>query len=362
MACGGPSEGTLRRSSVASDQGSGAAEAPATSDDPSGGTPAPACPTGLAVAKQVGAETGAEDLRLVGSSLVFRAGTNVVRVGVDGSARDVVYTSPDLVKAFADRISLLAIESPDPPNAVLRIVELPDAASGAGGSADPGAGTVKGAGIAVPTGLVAASTFVFGSDAAAFYLVSDGANGDAIYRFDRATLALTTLAEVEGVVSDPQLTTGGVWYVRDQKRVYMLDLGYVDPGDPTEGATPKEPAEMFGIGYDTCNLAVGSNHAYCSTTSQIEQRELTGGNPRTLLEADQTEVRSPFGTARSSGDAVVVRGATGDPALKDVIRIVGPTGDEELLACGRATVTAMTADEQHVAWAEAGGGVFVAPR
>jgi hypothetical protein len=358
MACGGTNEGGPRRA-TASNGGDPSTGDPSSTPAPT--SSAPACPTDVAAPKQIGFEASVEDVRLVGTSLFYRADTKVIQVHTDSNARGEVYTSPDLVRSFADQTSVLAIESAaGDPTASLKIISL-DGSTAPG--APPGGGVKDGlGGAATATNLNAASTYPFGSDGAAFYLVSDSANGDVVYRFDRATLALTEIANVEGVVSDPQMTPGAIWYVKDQKRVFKIDLGYVDPGDPTQGGTPAAPAEMFGIGYDTCNLAIGLSHAYCSTAAQIEQRSLTGADPKTLLEADKSKIHSPFGGARSSGDNLIVRTASGDPALKTVLRSVAATGDERLVACGRETIGQFDADSTNVAWIEPNKGVFFAPR
>ncbi len=142
--------------------------------------------------------------------------------------------------------------------------------------------------------------------------------------------------------------------MRDSKRVFQLSL------DDTQ--QQQTPTEVFGIGYDACDLAVGTAHAYCSTTGVIEQRDLTGGSPKELLDAMKSSIASPFGTAVAQADGVLVRSATGDPALKDIIRSVGSTGDEHLVACGRGPIAGIATDGTNVAWVETGAGLFAAKR
>ncbi|HEY8079350.1 MAG TPA: hypothetical protein VIF62_34705, partial [Labilithrix sp.] len=195
-----------------------------------------------------------------------------------------------------------------------------------------------------------ASTIIVGSDPTSYYLLDDAQ--DTFYRFDKQSLALTPVATLEGVVSYPQIAAGYFWYVRDQKRVFQLSLS-------TD--TQATPTEMFGIGYDACDLAVGSSYAYCSTSGVIEQRDLTGGNPKDVLDSAKSKIASPFGAALSVADGLLVRSSSGDPALQDVIRAVAASGDEKLVACGRSTIATMATDGKNVAWVEK-TGLFAAQR
>lgn len=365
VACGGSDDVKPHRSAAGDPSATGGA-GNATGTDPgaTASTPAQAACSAVATPKQIGAETNADDVQLVGTTVYYRSDAQVEKVNVDGTGRDMVFTSPALVRSYVDGTTLLAIEQPDPgdANATLEIVDLSAAGQADPTTGKPGIGGSRGQ---TATNLNAASTYVFGADAASFFLVSDDANGgtgDVIYSLDKATAALTAIGTVTGNVSDPQVKPGAIWYVMDQKRIFKIDLQYTDPGDPTQGSAPQPAQEMFGIGYAACNLAVGTAHTYCSTSAQIEQRDMTGGNPKTLLQASSSKIQSPFGDALSSGDDLVVKTDTGDGTLKHIIRGIAVSGDEHLVACGRESIAAFATSSTNVVWAEAGKGVFSAPR
>jgi hypothetical protein len=305
------------------------------SGDGAGGGAAPggvACPTDLAAPAQIATDVDATNVRAIAGSIFFQAGTKLVRVAGDG-ARTEVYASDDLVSAYTDGKTVAAVESPNPPDAVLRLSDV-------GGDPDDAA--------EVDTNLTAASTRVFGADAAAFYAVSDGDDGDKLYRIARDNPGLDTIAETGGVVSFPQVANGALWYVKDQNDVYMLPL----QGD---GAEPKLVFSVEG----GCALAVGASHVFCSTAGALEERDLTGANPKKLFDAESSRLPSAFGEGLAAGDTIVVRSATGEGPLKNVIRAVS-SGSERVVACGRDAIGSMSSDGTVIAWVETGKGVFSA--
>jgi hypothetical protein len=303
----------------------------------SSGTPGstgPACPTGIAAPVQLATDATASDVRIVGASIFFRVGDKVVKVGQNGSGRADVYTSPDLVSVFTDGTTLVNVESPNPPDAVLRI--------GAAGS-DPGGFTEVG------TNLNAASTLVFGADAKSFYLVADADNGDVLYKVDKENPGgIDTVAETGGVVTDPQVVGSTLWYVKDQTQIYKLVL---------DGAS--EPALVATVD-GGCSLAVGATHLYCATGGVLEQRDLAGANAQKLFDETTSKLPSAFGASVTSGDTVVSRSASGEGALKNVVRSVA-AGTEGVVACGRDAIGSMSTDGTSAAWIETGKGVFLAP-
>jgi len=316
----------------------GDAKAGGSEADPSGGASggaasAAVCPSDVTAPVQIATDADATNVRVVGDAVYFQTSTKVVRVGKDGTGRKEIYESADLVRAFADGGALLTIESPDPPNASLKV-------TGATGNT-----------FEIGTDLNAASTYAFAADANGFYVLTDSAEGDVIYRLDkRNPQGLETIAEIAGVVSSPQIAGGALWYVVDQTHVMKLAL---DGG----GA----PAEVFAIGGGTCNLAIDPGHAYCATSSAIEARDLVGGTSTTLLDSQKSKVRAPFGSAISASSGIVVL-SKGEGTVKNLLRSVSAAGAERIVACGRDTIDTSAADATSVAWSEAGKGVFLAPR
>jgi hypothetical protein len=238
--------------------------------------------------------------------------------------------------------------------------------------APPGADGRNGPVLTVtPPGWNAGGTHVFASDETSLYVMADvDTLGETIYKVEKANPSqMTVLAQIDGaVLSDPQLAANAVWFVRDQKRVYKVGL----PADPEKDpiGLPEEitpPVEVFGSGYASCKLAVGRAHAFCSTGNTLEQRDLSGANLLTVLDAYKGAAPSLLGAATFRDDTVFVRTlpSSATDLKKNGIRAVkagGATQGESLLACGRETITAIAVDATSVVWAEQGKGVFQAPR
>jgi len=292
-----------------------------------------ACPTGVPAAAHVATDTNATGVQVAGDYVYFQVGPRVARVGRDGVGRAEIYYGEYIVRAWADDTALLVVESPAPPAAVLRVSDL-----GAGDDMR-----------AKATTLDAASTRVFASDATRFFLVTTGKTGDDIHSLDKKSLDLKKLTSTGGAVTDAQIVDGALWYVRDGSRVFTRKLD-------EEAA----PSEIFGLGAGSCRLAVAAGSAFCSAGASIEQRELTGKNPRTVLEADRsTQARAPFGAALYAGGELLVRST--DPTLGAIlrsIRVAWDRVDESLVACGRPEIEAVAADDRGIAWVEPGRGVF----
>jgi hypothetical protein len=304
-------------------------------------------------------DLNATDVRIVGGVVIYRDGARVVALDPTTSARRELYTSPDLVHSFADDAVLVTIESPNPPDAVLRIRQATGATP-----ADP---TKLGADLTVtPDSWSAGGTTVFGSDATSLYVLADVTNqGDTIYKVSKADpTVMTALTQLDAAsLGDPQLAGSDVWFVRDQKRVYRITQT-VDATDPLDLVTTPGPAsEIFGIGYADCKLAVGGSHAFCSTGTALEQRSLTGGDLQTVFDAKKVASPTLLGSALFGADTVFVRSLPSGPAdaLKNGIHAIKGT-DDRLVACGRDMINAFAADSTSVVWAEQGKGVFRAPR
>jgi len=288
-------------------------------------------------------------LRLVGDAIFYSDGPKVYRMNKDGSQLREHYTSADLVGAYVDSTLLVTIESPTPPLAVLKVMPLDAAATGKGLPA-----------ITVPTNWNAGGSYVFGSDTDYLYVMADvEGQGDTIYRLPKATpAAMTALATYGTPLADPQLAGSDVWFVRDARRVFKV----TQTGDRI---TPAAPAtEVFGIGYADCRLAVSQTHAFCSTGTALEQRDLMGGNAATVLDA--AKAASPFvvGIATAVAESVFVRSLPSTPtdAAKNGIRAVPSAGGTpRTLACGRDVITSIAVDATTVVWAEK-KGIFSTPR
>jgi hypothetical protein len=304
---------------------------------------APTCPATVPAATAISTtDTSAQDIHLIPGFVVYRNDLKVVKVDPTGK-RTEFYASKDLVHAFSDQDVLVTIESPNPPDAVLKVMPV---------------GDTKKAITVTPDNWSAGGTTVFASDTTSFYVLADVATqGDTIYKVSKTDPnQRTVLANLEGApLGDPQLAGTDVWFVREQKRVYK-----VTQADP---AAPADPTEIFGIGYANCNLAVGGSHAFCSTGKALEQRDLTGANMQTIFDGQTGASPSLLGTAIFGSDTVFVRSlpATQTDALKNGIRAINGT-DDKLVACGREPINAFTADDKSVVWAEQGKGVFSAPR
>jgi len=297
-------------------------------------TAALACPGDLAAPLALAPDGDVQDLHLSGDSVYFRTGTKVVRVNKDGSGRVDLYTSANLIRFFVDGKTLAVVESPNPPNALVRVRPLATPTEG---------------GTEIGTDLVAAATRFFGADEQSLYAVGEKNEGDTFYRVARENGgALETLSAVEGVVTDPQLVGGTLWYVRDSKDVYRVGV----EGDNRE---PVLVASVAG-----CRLAVGANNLYCTYDGAVEVRDLAGANPRRALDQKTSKVPLAFGGAPAIvGDALVVR-STGEGPLKNVLRSY-VAGAEKIVACGRDEIGAMVTDGASAIWIEKSKGVFAAP-
>jgi hypothetical protein len=310
----------------------------------------------------------ARDVHIAGTAVFYKAGEKVFRVLKDGSARKELYTSLNLVHAFVDKSTMVLIENTaDAPEASLRVIPAiaPEAKDDAP-AAEPAfpdfptatAGTTPGT--AVATDYNAAGTYVFASDETSFYLLADTGNGDSIVQVSKANPAVRiALVQSANVITNPQIASSAVWYVRDQQRIFKVALG-----DEKNGIENGEPTEVFGIGYATCSLAVNEIAAFCSVGSALERRDLTGGNPKTILDAQQSKTQARFGATIARDGTLFVRSERPDEKVKHVIRAIKATGDvveESFVACGRNTVADLDADNTSVVWSEA-DGVFLAAR
>jgi hypothetical protein len=309
--------------------GSGSDPGGATSGAPTG----PTCPSGIATPTTIASDPDAADLALAGNALYFRVGTKLVKTNKDGTGRTDVYTSKDLVRVFTDGTTVVAVESPDPPNAALKVTTVADPKN----AQDIGTGN----------DLVAAGMDVFGFDADNAYAIGETDKGDTIYKVAKAGGGMDPVVQTTGVITTPQLASGTLWYVLDSTQIYKVA---VDKGTPSLVVTVD----------GGCSLAVGAAHIFCSTGGAVEQRDLAGANVQKLADAQTSKVPEGFGAGVAAGDALVVR-STGQGPLKDVLRSVGG-GNEQVLACGRDTIGAMVVDGTSVAWIEPGKGVFIAPR
>jgi hypothetical protein len=321
-------------------------------------------PTTLSTDKDI------HDVRLVGSAVFYQTGTKIMRVGKDGSNPTLVFTSPDLVRAFIDNNVLVTLESTaENQNATLRVVnanntDKPDATFPefpltADPAATPG-GTDPAAPPALPgtttaTNFNAAGTQVFGSDDASIYVLADTNNGDTLVKITKANPgAQATITNGANVIGHPQLTGDAIWYVRDQQRIFKVGLD--------AGATP---TEMFGIGYATCELAVSDNAAYCALGTTVERRDLQGGNPTTIVDGKSSKTSVPFGALVARDSTLFLPSEGPDPAVKNVITQVQSSAspaEQKFVACGRSLVTNVAVDGTSVVWSEDSGGVYLAPR
>jgi len=317
-------------------------------------------PTALSDAKD------ARDVYVVGSAVFYRSGPKVFRILKDGTAKTEVYTSPNLVRSYVDRTTLVLVETTgDTPEATIRVVAAiaPEVEEGqqAPEPAFPEFPKDETPGIAAATNYNAAGTYVFASDEGSFHLLADTGNGDTIVEVQKNNPgARNILAQSPGVITNPQIASGAVWYVRDQQRIFKVALA-----DEENGIPQGEPTEVFGIGYASCSLAVNELAAFCSVGTAVERRDLTGGNPKTILDAQQSMTQARFGATIAHDGTLYVRSEAPDEKVKHVIRAVRPTTDaaeEKLVACGRGTVTGLAVDGTSVVWTEDNAGVFIAPR
>jgi hypothetical protein len=313
---------------------------------------------------------------IVGKAVFFQSGTKILRVLKDGTGKKEIIDSPNMVGFYADKNALVLVETTgNAPEATIRVINAINApAAPAEGQAPPPepefpefpadlvtAGGAIG-GIATATALTAAGARAFASDTTSFYLMADDANGaTTIIKSDKANpAAQTTILATNNEISNPQLASSALWYVRDGNRVYKIALA-----DPANGVAQGEPTEVFGIQYAACNLAVGDNAAFCSVGTALERRDLTGGNPLTILDATKSKTPARFGKATNFSGSLFVQSEEPDAKVKHVIRAVKPsaTGAEEsFAACGRNMVTSLSVDSTHIVWTEKDTGLFMAVR
>ena len=318
-------------------------------------------PTALSDAKD------ARDVYVAGAAVFYQSGPKVHRVLKDGTGKKEIYTSSNLVRSFVDATTMILVESTgDSPEATIRVIKAitPDVKEGAPEPAFPEFPSAKdGAppGIATATNFNAAGTRVFASDEASFYLLADTGNGETIYEVKKDNpAAQKALAQSPNVITNPQIASGAVWYVRDQQRIFKVALG-----DEENGIPQGEPTEVFGIGYASCSLAVNELAAFCSVGSAVERRDLTGANPKTIFDAEKSMTQARFGATIAHDGTLYVRSEAPDEKMKHVIRAIEPKADaaeEKLVACGRGMVTGLAVDGTSVVWTEESAGVFVAPR
>lgn len=105
--------------------------------------------------------------------------------------------------------------------------------------------------------------------------------------------------------------------------------------------------------------------AFCSVGSAVERRDLTGANPKTILDAEKSMTQARFGATIAHDGALYVRSEAPDATVNHVIRAITPKADaveEKLVACGRGTVTGIAVDRTNVVWTEENAGVFIALR
>ncbi len=364
IACSGDDGGGIRRSGGTAPEPGGGDTGPVPAGGPAGPA-AVACPTGLAAKELSTVDKNAADIRLVLGSAVYRDGNTVVKVDGRG-LRTQLYASPDLLRSFADEDIIATIESPDPPNAVLKVMP-------AGPTTGPSGLETAPPIVVTPANWNAGGTSVFASDATSLYILADvQTKGDTIYKLNKANPnVMTVLANLENAsLGNAQLVGSDVWFVREQKRVYKIsgaaEAGKGNPNNDPTGGLASPPSEVFGIEYGDCKLAVGGGHTFCSTGKVLEQRDLKGANIQTVLDPQKGAMKSLLGDTLYGGNTVFVRSlpAGTNDALKNGIRAVSTSGTatEKFVACGRETITSFDADSGIVAWTEKGKGVFTAPR
>jgi hypothetical protein len=328
IACGGDAENPSSRRYDPNGPGAAGAGAGGTGVTSAAIT----CPAGIAAPVTIATDPSAGDLAVIAGAVYFRSGTKLSKVAVDGTGRTDVFTSKNLVRAFTDGKTIVAVESQNPPNASVTVTAIGD---------DPNNAANFG------TDLVAAGTNLFGADADNVYAVGQQDQGDALYKVAKQNAGgMDQIAQTAGVVSNPQIVSGTLWYVLDQTSIYKLPAG---------GDTPALVATVD----DGCSLAVGATHLYCTTKGAVETRDLNGANIQKAADAQTSEVPVAFAAGIASGDTVVLRSVT-DDAYKNVIRAIG-AGGEHLIACGRDNIGDLATDGNTVAWIEAGKGIFAAP-
>lgn len=362
VACGGGDEGASISSRgpriSGGEQPVGGNTDPNTAAATAAATGSGAACSGVVDAKQISSEPNAGDLRITDGAIFYRAGTKVMRAATDGSGQVAVYEAEKMLRSFVGGGFVVAIEDPNQATAVIKIASLGDPAN-----PDPQKAALNGTEIA--TNFNAGGSYFIGDDADAFYLVGDEAQGEVIYRLSKTAPALQALVTVTDGVSSAQVATGGLWYVRDRSRVFLIPSATPDPNDPTQ-KVQGETREVFGSMTTACALAVGRDAAFCSVGAAVERRDLTGANPKTLFEATKSRVAAPFGGPTWFDGTLYVRSGAPDATHGHAIRALKSTGgtiEEKIVACGRtAAIGDIAVDKDVVAWTQPDKGVFIAPR
>jgi hypothetical protein len=338
---------------------------PAPAPAPASASPNPAVVAcaGVAPPTQLKEVGDARDVLLVGGAVFFTSGSSVLRVGKDGKDEKVVFTSENLVHAYVDKTAMIVLEA---------TVDAPDATTLRVISASPDGATSDVPEFPVPqdgaelgttarTNFNAAGTQVFASDDTGFYLLADTADGSALVKVNKADpTTQTTLATSANVVTNPQISGGALWYVRDAQRVFKVVLP-----DDANGVAQGDPTEVFGVTYSSVNLAVNDTGVFFTAGTTLERRDLTGGSPATIFDAQQSKAPAPLGAAVARDGALFVPSNAPNAEVKNVIRSLKPgagPAEEKFIACGRELVTSLQVDATSVVWAEQEKGVFIAPR
>ena len=306
----------------------------ATADGPGLDAPtALACPAAIAEPTSIASDLDASDLGITADAIYFRSGTKLVRVGKDGSGRTEIYTSKDLVRAYTDGTTLVIVESPNPPNAVVRVRPITRPAEG---------------GAQVGTNLIAAGTRFFGGSGDGVYAIGETATGDTVYRVARQDADnLDTVSETKAVVADPQIVGDQLWFVKDQTQVMKLAL-----------ATPEAEPALVATVEGGCGLAVGATKFFCTRAGAVEERGLGGGSPKKLFDAATSKIPAPYASGVASGEVFVGQSA-GEGALKGVVRSI-VAGTENVVACGRDAIRGVVTDGSIAVWVEPSKGIFTA--
>jgi hypothetical protein len=293
---------------------------------------------GVVEAKQISTDANAGDLRITDGAIFYRAGTKVIRAALDGSGQVAVYEADKMLRSFVGGGFVVTIEDPNAASAVVKITSLDDASPSS---------------VEIATSFNPGGSYFIGDDADAFYVVGDEPQGEVIYRLTKTTPTLQPLVTVTDGISSAQVATGGVWYVRDRSRVFIV---------PSAG----EVREVFGSMATACALAVGPDAAFCSVGVAVEQRSLTGANPKTLFDATKSRVAAPFGGPTWFDGTLYVRTGVPDATQGHAIRALKSANgavEEKVVACGRtAAIGDIAVDKDVVVWTQPDKGVFMAPR
>ena len=317
---------------------------------------APECPADVAAPKQLVKDRNASAVQLVGSSVFYMTNGALMKVGVDGTGPVTVFESSALVHAYVQGESLLTVENggADTPEAVLRLIPLAEAPTATPATDDSGA--TGGALLTPPATWNAAGTRIFAADDRGFFLVGDEENGQGIYHLGAEDLTFATLVATDtAVVTNLQVTSDALWYVRDNAHVFRVDRAVTAVDVPL---VPVAPKEAFAVDAAGCGLVVAGSRALCVQASAIQARDLDGKNPAPLFDLARSRVKAGFSVGVNGGDAVVV-------AASSAIRAVTiANASEKVISCGRDGINSVDASPTNVVWTESGkdAGVWIAPR